>query len=363
MMWRNKIFYIVLVSFLLSQVKAQSDAVVEMDSSENKTTLLPLVFFLPETGFGFGGTGISTFRFKNELASSPVSRVSYVAAYTLKRQLLLIVPFELYQKNGKIRHKGELGFYKFFYNYFGIGPEAREEDLEIYDVLIPRVEYNYVREFTKKWSVGIGFKFDDYDITGVEADGLLDIVRPLGVDGGIKLNSVFVARYDSRNNYIRTSRGFATEVQFERSINFLADFDYWRLNINSKLFIPIKGETVLGLDMQFFSSPESTPFFDLAHMGKFQFARGFSDRRFIDRNMLNFQYELRFPLYKRLKGNTFASVTYLNDEFNAIFDFQGKFAVGAGLRFLLNPEELTSVAFDVGYGDKFNFYLTVNEAF
>jgi len=352
-----KITSIVILFFLSGHLRAQQD------STNRKSTIIPLVYYLPETKLAFGVTGITTFRFKNEPLESPVSRISYVASYTLKNQILLFTPFEFYQKNGKIRHKGEIGYYKFFYDFYGIGPNALAQDLENYDVLIPRVEYNFTRELKKNWSIGAGFKFDNYNITEIDSAGLLETTMPIGYDGGIKMNSILVFRYDTRNHYIRTSKGFATEIQLERSLNFLSDFNYWRLNINPKYFIPIGRESILGFDAQFFASSAGTPFFDLPHMGKSTFARGFSDRRYIDRNMITFQYEYRFPIYKRLKGNTFASATYLSDELDQLFEFDNKLAIGAGIRFLLNPEELTSIAFDVGRGDKFNFYLTINEAF
>ena len=57
------------------------------DTSGVKNTILPFLFFLPESGLAFGVTGISTFRLKGESIDSRPSQVIDSVAYTLKKPI------------------------------------------------------------------------------------------------------------------------------------------------------------------------------------------------------------------------------------------------------------------------------------
>ena len=74
------------------------------DSTKNlKVTAMPVLFYLPETGLGYGGLGIGTFRFKNEPIESYPSSVQMAISFTSKKQLLIWAPYELYWDNEKWR--------------------------------------------------------------------------------------------------------------------------------------------------------------------------------------------------------------------------------------------------------------------
>jgi len=82
------IFCILIFSFLTTNTSyAQTaDTVPEADN-----IILPIIFYLPETSFGFSATGVYTFRFDGETAASRPSQIIYSAVYTLKNQIIRIV--------------------------------------------------------------------------------------------------------------------------------------------------------------------------------------------------------------------------------------------------------------------------------
>jgi len=333
------------------------------DTKKVKNTVLPFLFFLPETGFAFGVTGITTFRFNGESLESRPSQIIYSAAYTLKNQLLFYIPFEIYKKENRIRYKGELGFYKYFYNFYGIGNNSLAEDLENYDVVFPRVDFNYSRSDVEHLFFGGGFKYDYFNITRIDSAGLLMTNEPVGFEGGHKLNLLLNAFYDNRDNVFSTSKGLYAELRYERGLAFLwSDFDYGKLNLDVRYFIPIKKDLVVA--SQFFSSHASNgaPFFDMPYISTPSVARGFSDRRFINYNIFNLQTELRFPIKGRFKGATFVSSTFVPDAFD-IAAFGPRWSAGLGIRYEVDKAEKTRFRLDIAYGDAFNFYLTANEAF
>jgi len=335
-----------------------------IDSQKVNNTILPFVFFLPETGFAFGITGISTFRLSGEPMESRPSQVIYSAAYTLKYQVLFYIPYEIYKNNNKIRYKGEVGFYKYFYNYYGIGNNSEDINLENYDVLFPRVDFNYSRSDIKNIFVGGGFKYDHFDITQIDSTGALFRDEPIGYRGGQKMNLLLNAFYDNRDNVFSTSKGIYAELRYEKSLDFLlSDFDYWKYSLDIRYFLPIKKDLVLA--SQFFLSKASneTPFFDLPYISTPAIARGFSDRRYINYNIINLQSEIRFPIKGKVKGATFLSSTLIPDSLASFTEESARWSYGIGIRYEVNKVEKTRFRLDVAYGDALNIYLTANEAF
>ena len=61
-----------------------------------KFIALPVVFKLPETGWGGGVAGSTTFSFARDSSFAKPSQVSFGATYTQKKQVLLFVPCLLY---------------------------------------------------------------------------------------------------------------------------------------------------------------------------------------------------------------------------------------------------------------------------
>jgi len=337
---------------------------IPADTAGFNNIILPYVFFLPETSLAFGVTGIATFRLNGESMKSRPSQVIYSVAYTLKNQVLFYIPYEMYKKENKIRYKGELGFYKYFYNFYGLGYNSLEADLENYDVTFPRIDFNYSRSDIKHLFLGGGFKYDYFNITDIDSSGLLETTEPTGFEGGQKLNLLLNVFYDNRDNVISTNKGIYAELRYERSLDWLlSDFDYWKYNIDMRYFLPIKKDMVLASQLFFSHASASAPFFDLPYVGTPTFARGYNDRRFINNNILNLQTELRFPIIGRFKGATFVSSTLIPDTFEKLTELGPKWSYGLGFRYEFDKVAKTRFRFDFAFGDTFNFYLTANEAF
>lgn len=336
------------------------------DSIQYTHSMFPLAFYLPETGLGLGATGITTFRPSNEDATNRPSQFLYSAVYTFKKQLLLFFPYEIYLKENRHRIKGELGYYRYFYNYYGTGSKSLKEDLETYSVNFPRAEISYAYTRDKIWYYGGGIKFDYFDITEIEAGGLLETLRPIGYLGGTKFNIQLLLVRDNRDNIIAPSKGSYLELAAERNLpGFLSSFDYTKVKLDYRHFHSVRQNWILAL--RFISSHASaqTPFFDLEYLSSPQRARGFSDRRFIARNISTVQSELRYPIKKRLSGTLFMSANHVSDGDPLEFlEASVKFSYGAGLRFVINKKEQSKIRLDLASGDgTFNIYLTMNEAF
>lgn len=353
------------------QDQLKLDSAVNSDTLKNdqgkfrvKTNFFPVVFFLPETSLGFGGTSITTWRNLNDSPDVRPSQWLFGAAYTLKNQILLYNPYEIYWNNEQNRLQGEVGFYKYFFNYFGVGAKTDQADLEMFDVVFPRVNVLYSNQIKEDVFVGGGFYFDYFDIRSIKEGGLLDRNRPTGVEGGVKWNAALTFRQDKRDNILSPSTGYLLDLTIQHSI--VPNYRYSRVDFITNKFIPIKPKWVWANDLWVAATLGDPPFFDMPYISTPKRARGFNDRRFINRNLVSAQSELRYPIYKRFRGTGFISATTLPDSWDTfnLDDYPVRIGYGLGLRYELDPLEKTRIRVDVARAmGTFNFYLTVNEAF
>ncbi len=333
------------------------------DSVKVKNSIFPIAFYLPETGLGFGATGVL-----RTIPTDSVTRSNsfiYSISYTFRNQLLLFFPFELYGKSNHNRFRGELGFYMYFYNFYGIGPDSREDNLENYDVTFPRLDVTYAERILPNFFIGLGYQYDGFNITSIDADGFLNTAQPIGFDGGTRSNVQGLLFWDNRDNYLSASKGYFVQALVRQSVRFLgSDFDYTALDLDARGFFPINDRFVWANRILLSITSKGAPFFDLPFLSSATRARGFNDRRFMDYNMLTTQSEFRFPIKNRFKGVAFTSISWLSRDLGDIFSATPKFSYGIGLRYELDSFSKTRVRVDIasGGGD-FNFYITTNEAF
>lgn len=332
---------------------------------KGENIILPLIFYLPETSVGISATGVYTFRFQGEKADSRPSQIIYSAVYTLKNQVLLLAPFELWRKNESQRIEGEIGFFKYFYNYYGVGPDSNTEDLENFDVVFPRVEFSFAEKLIGDIFLGGGIKYDYFNITEIDSTGLLSTNEPTGHTGGNKLNLVGLAFRDTRDNIYAPSKGLYTEAKFIwSSDNLISDYNYSKWEIDLRHYASIKPDYVLASQLWFSTASDGTPFFDLPYISSPNYARGFNDRRFLNYDLLNLQTELRYPIYKRFKGAAFLSSSFIPEQNENLFDRSPFWGYGVGLRYEVDPVDKVRFRLDLALGGgDFNIYFTLNEAF
>ena len=357
--------FLLIICFCVTTISAQKNPKKVIDSTKNfRLTALPVVFFLPETGLGYGGIGIGTFRFKGESAASRPSTVQLAVTLTSKNQFLLFAPFELYSDSEKWRFIGELGYYKFIYNFFGKGIASNQDDLEIYEVKFPRVRLKVLREVLPNISVGLAYEFDNYSRPAFEEGGILASEAFEGTDGGTISNLGVTAFYDSRDNIFFPTKGFFVQANAFSTINFLgASFSYNKWSLDSSYYQKIKGRKILAANLFLANNGSGAPFFDLNYVGSKR-SRGFDDRRFLDNAELSFALEYRFPIYKRVEGVVFGSTGTVAPDIGSVFSSAYKNAAGGGLRYTINKKEGTRIRVDYGITNEGgNFYFTINEAF
>jgi len=330
----------------------------------NDLTLYPILYYLPETGLGFGGAGIYTYRLSGESNSSRPSQVQTALSYTLKQQILLYLYGEVYKNDQKWWLRGELGYYRFFYDFFGVGNDNPSDYIETFGVTYPRARLNFQYLVAPNLYSGVQYWLDDYRITEVEAGKQLESGSILGGAGGVVSGLGWVTNYDTRDNIFVPSKGiFIEAIAFWNNEAIASDFNFSRYTIDATTYIATAPNQVLALNGYIGWVNGNAPFNELLFFGGRRRARGYYEGRFRDDHMMLLQAEYRFPLFWRFGMTVFGSYGGIAPSFTAYDLNNFKWNVGAGLRFKINQEG-TNLRFDLGFGERAtNFYFTVGEAF
>ena len=363
----KKYFLAIFLVFFLCITKSigQQRPEKAIDSTKNfRLAVLPVVFYLPETGLGYGALGLGTFRFKGEPKESRPSSLQVAVTLTSKKQFLLFAPFEFYDDAEKWRFVGELGYYKYFYNFFGTGVNSKLEDLEIYEVDFPRLRLSVLREVLPDISIGLAYEFDHFSKPIVEDGGILDSGVFIGENGGTISNLGLTAFYDSRDNIFFPTKGFFIQANYFSSLKALgSSFSYDKWALDSRYYQQIKGRHIVAANVFVANSSNDTPFLDLNYLGSKR-TRGFDNRRFQDNAELSLALEYRFPIYKRFEGVFFGSTGTVAPDLGSVLSSAYKNGAGAGIRFTINRKEGTRIRVDYGHTNEGgNFYFTIKEAF
>ncbi len=355
---------ILFATSILNGQKIAQEIPSEESTTKTKKSIIPIIFFLPETSLAFGATLINTVTNTEHSEGTRPSQYLLSAAYTLKNQLLLFAPYELYSNNNLNRIKGELGYYRFFYNYHGLGRTSLVENLETYNVIFPRIDVNFSRQFFQNTYLGVGINFDAFNITEITTGGLLMTDQPTGYDGGNKSNIYFLAAYDTRDHINAPSKGYYIEASVQQSLfSPISDFSYNKYIADFRKYITVGEQKIIATQFFFATATEGTPFFDLPYISTPMLGRGLNDRRYINHTIVSTQVEYRTHLWKRFYGAAFVGVNSVPDtRWDLLQD--PIYTYGVGLRYEIQQESKTKLRVDIAAGDgSFNFYFTVNEGF
>ncbi len=324
---------------------------------------VPIIFLTPETSLGFGGGAIYAFRFPGEPAESRPSQFQLGGAYTLERQLLSYLPFQLFFEEEKWNLYGELGYYQ--YTYFYYGNDLENYDGELYDVKFPRLRFNALYLADKQLYVGLRYWMDNFSISNVEEGGLLDSLAITGRNGGLVSSLGPVASFDQRDNIFYPTKGWFVEA----AVLFNGEkagspFRYTKLTIDARKYLQNNWGHVLALNLYSEANFGDPPFNQLALIGGNKRMRGYYEGRFRGKHGLIAQAEYRFPLIWRIGGALFGAYGGVAGQYSRFSLDDFRYTLGAGLRVLLLKKERVHIRVDYGFGKNTSgLYITIGEAF
>ena len=348
-------------------VADEPEVVVPDSTAERSNNLygLPVVFYTPETSLGFGMAGVYAFNFKKDSLTARPSSVQLVAAYTLQKQLLLYFPFTIFVNNGDYYTYGEVGYFRYVYQFFGVGNQARADQEEAYSVNFPRIRLTALQRVHPKWYVGLRYWYENFVITETEEEGQLAAGEIVGSRGGNTSGPGVVALFDTRDNVFFSSDGWYVETLLQRNAGWTgSNFHYTTLSVDASTFVRTKWNHVVALNAYGVAQSGAPPFNQLALLGGSKRMRGYFEGRFRDRSMLTVQAAYRAMLFWRVGAVAFVSYGGVAPQLSEMQLQNFRYTVGGGLRFELDRQKKINIRLDAGFGKNTSgYYLTIGEAF
>ncbi|PHN02958.1 BamA/TamA family outer membrane protein [Flavilitoribacter nigricans] len=329
---------------------------------------LPIVYVTPETSWAFGAAGIYSFYAdrKAPVAGTRPSQLQLAFAYTLKKQILFYLPYDIFTGGNQYRFNGEIGLYRYTYFYFGIGNEYPDYDGELFGISFARIRLNALKKTQKHLFLGLRYWMDRFTIDEVEDQGLLTDRTVAGANGGMVSGLGPTLLIDSRDNLFFPRKGALVEAAVIAHAPLLgSDFSYSKFSVNASRYLVPVPKTVLALNAYMEFNSGTVPFNQMALLGGAKKLRGYYEGRFRDKQLLILQGEWRFPIWKRFKGTIVGGAGMVADKL-ANFNLDNlRPAYGAGLRYLALKAQQIHIRLDFAWGqnDNSGFYLTIGEAF
>ena len=332
---------------------------------KNSFAALPLVFRSPETSWGFGAGAFYAFRPSHYSENTRPSQIQIGGAYTLLNQILTYLPFQIFTNENQYQILGELGYYRFVYDYYGIGNDNPAEFRELFTVRFPRVRLQAMKQFRSNQYFGFRYWMDSFDISETETGGELSTGNIQGSDGGLLSGLGLVHTYDTRDKIFSSHEGWLVEtVLFHNGPLLGSDFDYSKLIIDARRFFRLRENHAIAINVYLEFTGGEAPFNQLALMGGTRRMRGYYEGRFRDKHMAVMQGEYRFPIYWRFSGVIFGGFASVNDRPDFLEPDIWRWSIGPGIRFAIDPKERINLRLDYGFTkESSGFYITVGEAF
>lgn len=347
----------------LNTLVAQTDAL--RNPNRFKVIGLPVFFFTPDTKFGGGAGGITTFNFPTDTLGARRSSVTVGVVYTQLKQVLLYFPFQLFPQNQRYWISGEAGYYRYVFNYFGTGNGFDPDFIEKYDATFPRIRLNLSKKVAPGLYAGLRYALDDFRFTRKEEGGELDRNTVTGSNGGRVSGLGAGINYDTRDNIFFPGRGWLVDasVYGESSLTG-SQFSYRRVSADAARYWAMGKKGVLALNAVGVFSFGDVPFHQMPVIGGTKRLRGYFEGKYRENHLLILQGEFRQPLFWRFGAVVFAGAGMIGRDFGALAIQNTRYHLGTGLRLMLDKAQKINIRADYGWGYRSSgFYLTFGEAF
>lgn len=326
----------------------------------------PYVYYTPETDVAYGGGATYTWRDSRRGPGQRPNSILAAVTFTTRNQLILSLDPEITTSDDQWLLDGYLGYKRYPDKFWGLGADAPAAAEEEFEPLIWDLQLGAQRRVRGSFLAGPSYVFMDYRPRELEADGQLADGGVPGAEGGLSSGLGLVGTYDSRDRRFSAERGTWAQAQVRLFGTALgSDWTFQQVIIDLRRYLPLAPGRVLALQAYTHTNGGAPPFNMLAMVGGSSRLRGYWTGRYRDRKALVLQAEARFALTGRLGGVAFAGAGSVGDEFRDWQLSEMKPSLGAGLRYLFDPDANLKLRLDFGFGEagQNGVYVTVDEAF
>jgi hypothetical protein len=328
---------------------------------------IPIVFYTPETSFGFGG-GAQVFllKKKNEF-NKRVSNIFFDMIFTSEKQFIIDVLPQIYF--GKGNYYLDMSYkYKIFpNNFWGIGNNTPNSNEEPYDMTSQLINISFLKRLPPNLNFGFEVFYQNYDVTKVEEGGMLASGDIVGSDGAIVSGFGVTFNLDTRDNISSPFSGHLLKINAKFSSELFGATQGFNTYIaDLRTYNKLGKRSIIALQFYYMGNYGILPFQAMAAYGGGTTARGYYQGRYIDNNMYVAQAEYRYRFVPRWELAAFGLFGEVAATSKELFNFSGmKPSTGGGIRFKILKDQDTWVRADVGIGidGSHGFSFGINEAF
>jgi len=329
-------------------------------------SFIPVVFYTPETSFGFGAAVIHSFN----PTTSPTTQLSTMAAGVIvTTEGQVVVRLEPDFRFDDVFMQGVVRFQRYPTRFFPGGGHPGDPG-EPYDELafISNMDVRYrlgpIGSTLEHLSGGVRCDVRWNEVTEVTADGDFVTADPLGLDPYAALGCGPVLAFDTRDDVRLPSRGLYMQTRLAGFVGLYGEsFTTLVGDLDLRAYVDLGKRHVLASQLVLRATLGDLPYQLLPRLGGSSLHRGWFEGHLRDQNTLLLQFEWRFPLVWKLGATVFASAGQAFDRFSELSPDGLRFAVGAGLRFFLNQRQKVNLRLDLAWGSGFAAYVDVLEAF
>ncbi|MFY0606837.1 MAG: BamA/TamA family outer membrane protein [Cyclobacteriaceae bacterium] len=336
------------------------DSVTTKAEKKKDFFVFPAFFYSPETSFGFGAVDILYFRTSDNPSARP-SSMQNVLIFTLRNQILFTNPYSVFLKDDEYWLNGELGFYHYPYDYYGIGTDLQAK--ETYTASFLRVELNALKKWSDHLYIGPTLFHDNYFRIKADPDGDLITNNVLGIQGGQLMGFGGSLIWDKRNNLFSPYKGhYLSSRLIKYQDQLIGDYEFLDFNLDARKYFHINDIWETAFQAYHQSVLGDAPFYNYAQLGGAERMRGYFRGAYRDRHYSLLQAEVRRYLTPWLVASVFGGVGSVGDEFLGYDKILGSY--GIGLRSEIDPKERVRIRLDYARGYQTSgFYISINEAF
>lgn len=369
----KKLFFFILISliFIPDGISQTKDDVIKSDTiNKNKKfqfVAIPIIFYTPETSFGFGA-GAQVFLLKQKnIYNDRVSNIFVDFIMTSNKQFIIDVIPQIYFGKGDYFLDMNFKWKIFPNNFWGIGNNTPNNNEESYDMTSHILKISVLKRLPPALNFGFEYMYEKHDVTQVEEGGLLNNTNILGSDGAVISGFGVIFNLDSRDNVGSPLSGHLLKMnaQFSSEL-FGATETYNKFIADLRTYQKLGNHSIIALQLYYEGNYGNAPFQGLAWYGGGNRARGYYQGRYIDKSLYLFQAEYRYRFKPRWALAGFGLFGKVANDQKQLLSFNDlKPSAGGGLRFKLLKTQDTWVRLDAGIGvdGSSGVYFGINEAF
>jgi hypothetical protein len=322
---------------------------------------LPKLYYSTETKLGVGGDLLLPFTLSR--AESSVRLRGRVTA-TGKSEARVTLTIGTGERGYAL--KTMLRYSSIPIRFYGIGPDTKAESEEIYE---PQALDGYVevlRRVVPHLELGARFEVQQHRLIRTDPNGQLETGDIRGTSGRVIAGAGLVFEHDTRDRRYSPSDGWYSQgflLFFDDELGSERDFNNYHLDVRRYDRV---GSVVFASQLFWFSVRGLPPFWRYAALGGRAHTRGYRKARYLDRELLSGQIEVRHRVWRRLGWVVFGGLAGVAPRVDRLRLDAARPTFGGGLRFAVGKKKGLNAAFDVAFGtpvDAPRFYLGLDEAF